>query len=106
MVKYKYDTDTMIAKIREQWTPEDFIKATEILMHAGCHDDEDSENMMGKRVYCSYCKKELTGNDEVFVTDFTYDNYATCSTECMVKCLEDEDYVDRMTASKYSEYLD
>lgn len=26
MVKYKYDTDTMIAKIREQWTPNDFFR--------------------------------------------------------------------------------
>lgn len=64
------------------------------------------EEKMNKKVYCTYCKKELTGNDEVLVTDFTYDNYAACSAECMVKCLEDCDYVERTTASDYSEYLD
>lgn len=35
MVKYKYDTDTMIAKIREQWTPNDFLEETERLMRIG-----------------------------------------------------------------------
>lgn len=35
MVKYKHDINTMIKKIREKWTPEDFIQATKGLMQAG-----------------------------------------------------------------------
>lgn len=35
MVKYKYDVETMIEKIREKWSPEDFLQATKNLMYAG-----------------------------------------------------------------------
>ena len=33
LVKYKYDADTMIEKIRETWSPEDFLQATKNLMY-------------------------------------------------------------------------
>ena len=39
-----YDFDMMVKKMREIWTPEDFIKATEILMYAGYHDENNDEN--------------------------------------------------------------
>lgn len=35
MAKYNYDFDTMVKKMREIWTPEDFLRATEKLMYAG-----------------------------------------------------------------------
>lgn len=35
MVKYKYDNNIMIKKIREKWTPEDFIQTTKGLMQVG-----------------------------------------------------------------------
>lgn len=34
MVKYEYDFDTMIKKIRKTWSPEDFLQATKNLMIA------------------------------------------------------------------------
>lgn len=34
MVKYKYDVDTMIDKIRETWSSEDFLQVTKNLMYA------------------------------------------------------------------------
>lgn len=34
MVKYEYDFDIMIKKIRKIWTPEDFLQATKNLMKA------------------------------------------------------------------------
>ena len=37
MVKYKYDADTMIEKIRETWSPEDFLQATKNLMYTKKH---------------------------------------------------------------------
>lgn len=46
MANYNYDFDTMVKKMREIWTPEDFIKATEILMHAGYHDEDSSSNLV------------------------------------------------------------
>lgn len=41
MVKYKYDADTMIEKIREKWSPEDFLQATENLIAADSLKDMD-----------------------------------------------------------------
>lgn len=41
MVKYKYDADTMIEKIREKWSPEDFLQATENLITASSLKDMD-----------------------------------------------------------------
>lgn len=35
MVRYNEDSKSMIEKIREKWTPEDFIQATNGLMQAG-----------------------------------------------------------------------
>lgn len=35
MVRYNEDSKSMIEKIREKWTPEDFIQATKGLMQAG-----------------------------------------------------------------------
>lgn len=34
MVKYNCDFDTMVKKMREIWTPEDFMRATENLIKA------------------------------------------------------------------------
>lgn len=31
MVKYKYDTEAMLAKIRETWSPKDFLQAVKNL---------------------------------------------------------------------------
>lgn len=42
MANYNYAFNTMVKKMREIWTPEDFIKATEILMYAGCHDEDNN----------------------------------------------------------------
>lgn len=42
MANYDYDFDKMVKKMREIWTPEDFIKATEILMYAGYHDEDNN----------------------------------------------------------------
>lgn len=43
MVKYKHDINIMIEKIREKWTPEDFIQNTKGLMQAGgLYKDIDS----------------------------------------------------------------
>ena len=39
MVKYEYDFDTMIKKIRKTWSPEDFLQATKNLMKA--HQEKD-----------------------------------------------------------------
>ena len=35
MVRYNEHSKSMIEKIREKWTPEDFIQATKGLMQAG-----------------------------------------------------------------------
>lgn len=35
MANYNYDFDTMVKKMREIWTPEDFLRAAEKLMYAG-----------------------------------------------------------------------
>lgn len=45
MVKYKYDVDTMIEKIREKWSPEDFLQATKNLMYAGYINYEQSSRV-------------------------------------------------------------
>lgn len=34
MVRYNEDCNSMIKKIREKWTPEDFIQSTKSLMQA------------------------------------------------------------------------
>ena len=39
MVKYEYDFDIMIKKIRKTWSPEDFLQATKNLMKA--HQEKD-----------------------------------------------------------------
>lgn len=45
MANYNYDFDTMVKKMREKWTPEDFIKETERLMRlAGVYDENASSN--------------------------------------------------------------
>lgn len=45
MVKYKYDVDTMIEKIRETWSPEDFLQATKNLMFSGYINYEQSSQL-------------------------------------------------------------
>ncbi|WP_158593131.1 hypothetical protein [Lactobacillus sp. ESL0233] len=44
MTKYNYDFDTMVKKMREIWTPEDFLRATEKLMYAGYINYEQTSN--------------------------------------------------------------
>lgn len=45
MVKYKYDVETMIEKIREKWSPDDFLQATKNLMYTGYINYEQSSRL-------------------------------------------------------------
>ena len=47
MANYNYDFDKMVKKMREIWTPEDFIKETERLMRlAGVYNENASSNLV------------------------------------------------------------